>query len=123
MIASLRGTPAGVLVFLAYGFVLLAFLGLMLPLVIEQAVSAPISGIGLLWMLLLAYLIFTLTLVLQRKRVAWHLALGLASLTLPLIPLLAVAAGPVGGIFAIALAATVFGALLGRRVRDWFSEA
>jgi hypothetical protein len=123
MLGSLRGMPAGVAIFLAYGFVLLALLGLMLPLIVEQAVEAPVSGIGLLWMLLLAYLIFTLTLVLQRKRVAWHLALGLASLTLPLIPLLAIVAGFVGAVFAVALAAAVFGALLGGGARGWFSEA
>src|ERR687894_401356 len=108
MLGSLRGMPAGVAIFLAYGFVLLALLGLMLPLIVEQAVEAPVSGIGLLWMLLLAYLIFTLTLVLQRKRVAWRLALGLARLTLPLVPLLGAVAGVPGALFALAVAGLVF---------------
>ena len=40
-------------------------------------------------MVLLAYTIFTTTLVLQRKQAARGLALGLASLTIPLVPLLA----------------------------------
>ena len=40
-------------------------------------------------MVLLAYTIFTTTLVLQRKQAARDLALGLASLTIPLVPLLA----------------------------------
>ena len=39
-------------------------------------------------MVLLAYTIFTTTLVLQRKQAARGLALGLASLTIPLVPLL-----------------------------------
>ena len=38
-------------------------------------------------MILLAYTIFTITLVLQRKQAARGLALGLASLTLPAVPL------------------------------------
>ena len=44
---------------------------------------------GLVVMVLLAYTIFTTTLVLQRKQAARGLALGLASLTIPLVPLLA----------------------------------
>jgi hypothetical protein len=122
MVSTLRGMPAGVLVFLVYGFVLLAFLGLTLPLVVAEAVQAPVSGIGLLWMLLLAYLIFTLTLALQRKQVAWRLALGLASLTLPLVPLLGVFAGAVGAVFAFALAVALFLALLRPSARAWFIE-
>jgi hypothetical protein len=123
MLATLRAMPRGVLVFLVYGFVLLAFLGLTLPLVVAEAVQAPVSGIGLLWMLLLAYLIFTMTLVLQRKQVAWRLALGLASLSLPLVPLLGVFAGAVGALFAVALAGALFLALLRPGVRAWFTEA
>jgi len=122
VLASLRGMPGGVLVFLGYGFALLAFLGLTLPLVVAEAVQAPVSGIGLLWMLLLAYLIFTLTLVLQRKEVAWRLALGLASLTVPLVPLLGVLAGIPGAVFALALALIVFTSLFRPGVRAWFTE-
>ncbi len=122
MLATLRAMPRGVLAFLAYGFALLAFLGLTLPLVVAEAVQAPVSGIGLLWMLLLAYLIFTLTLVLQRKQVAWRLALGLASLTLPLVPLLGFLAGAAGAVFALALAVALFLALLRPGVRAWFTE-
>ena len=75
--------PNGVRVVLAFGFVLLAGIGLTLPLVINQAVEAPVSPLGLLWMLLLAYLVFTLTLILQRKQAGWLLSLGLASLSVP----------------------------------------
>ena len=41
-------------------------------------------------MVLLAYTIFTTTLVLQRKQAGRGLALGLASLTIPLVLLLAI---------------------------------
>ena len=50
-------------------------------------------------MVLLAYTIFTTTLVLQRKQAARGLALGLASLTIPLVPLLLLSRLIVEGIF------------------------
>jgi hypothetical protein len=46
---------------MGYCFVVLTAIGLTLPLVIDQAVSAPITFVGLVVMLLLAYLIFTMT--------------------------------------------------------------
>ena len=122
MLATFRAMPGGVRVFLAYGFVILAILGLTLPLVVAQAVDTPITFIGLVWMALLAYLIFTITLVLQRKQAAYGLSIGLATLTLPLIPLLALVAGAPGAIFAVALAVAVFGALRRQTSRAWFSE-
>ena len=79
MFELLRQMPGGVRLVLAFGFALLAVVGLTLPLVIDQAVEAPVSPVGLLWMLLLAYLVFTLTLILQRKQAAWLLSLGLAT--------------------------------------------
>jgi hypothetical protein len=123
MLDTLRTMPNGVRVFLAYALILLALLGLTLPLVIEQAVEAPISFVGLVWMVLLAYAIFTVTLVLQRKQAAWMLSLGLASLTIPLVPVLAFAAGPIGLLFALVLALILFRALWPRSVRAWFNEA
>ncbi|HUG48972.1 MAG TPA: hypothetical protein VMP67_11245, partial [Candidatus Limnocylindria bacterium] len=114
--------PAGVIVLLAYGLALLVLLSLSLPLVVDQAIEAPISVLGLLWMLLLAYLIFTITLTLQRKRAAWGLALGLASLSLPLILLLLWWGGLPGAGLGLLLAAILFLSLRGRRVRAWFSE-
>ncbi|MGZ6260464.1 MAG: hypothetical protein ACXWN5_06390 [Candidatus Limnocylindrales bacterium] len=122
MLDTLRTMPNGVRVFLAYALTLLALLGLTLPLVVQQAVEAPISFVGLVWMILLAYLIFTITLVLQRKQAAWGLSLGLASLTVPLVPLLAYVAGVPGLVFALVLVLILFRALRPRSVRAWFSE-
>ena len=48
MIELIRSMPGGVRVVLAFGFTLLAGMGLTLPLVINQAVEAPISALGLL---------------------------------------------------------------------------
>jgi hypothetical protein len=122
MIEQLQAMPAGVRILLLYGLTLLAVLALTLPLVLEQAVEAPVSPLGLLWMLLLAYLIFTITLILQRKQAAWGLSIGLASLSLPLIPILYLWAGLVGGLVGLVISAVLFLSLRSPRVRGWFVE-
>jgi len=122
MIVLLRQMPNGVRLLLAFGFVLLAFIGLTLPLVIDLAVEQPVSPLGLLWMLLLAYLVFTLTLILQRKQAAWLLSIGLASLSIPLAVILFTWAAAVGLVAGLALAAALFLALRGPQARAWFSE-
>ncbi|HSH21727.1 MAG TPA: hypothetical protein VK992_03805 [Candidatus Caenarcaniphilales bacterium] len=122
MLDVLRSMPNGVRILLIYGLTLLAVLALTLPLVLEQAVEAPVSPLGLLWMLLLAYLIFTLTLILQRKQAAWGLSIGLASLSLPLIPILYFWAALPGALIGLALSAILFLSLRSRVVRAWFVE-
>lgn len=120
---QLRGMPRGVLVFLLYGFAILAFLGLTMPLIVAQAIEAPISFPGLVWMLLLAYLIFTLTLVMQRKQAAYPLALGLASLGLTLVPIMYLSpAGLPGAIIALAVTLLVIWSLRRPASRGWFVE-
>jgi hypothetical protein len=115
--------PRGVLLFLGYAFIVLAILGLSMPLVLDQAVQAPISFVGVVWMALLAYLIFTMTLVLQRKQAAYMLSLGLTSL---MVPLAAVVFFTPGGfvvtIAALVLFVVVVLALRRPRSRAWFSE-
>lgn len=120
--SHLRAMPNGVRILLAYGLTMLAVLALTLPLILAQAVEAPISPLGLLWMLLLAYLIFTLTLILQRKQAAWGLSIGLASLSLPLIPILFLWAGALGALVGLLLSAVLFLALRRPAVRSWFIE-
>lgn len=122
MLQVLRSMPNGVRLVLLFGFVLLAGIGLTLPLIISLAVEAPVSPLGLLWMLLLAYLIFSLTLILQRKQAAWMLSLGLASLAVPIALILFFWAGVPGGIFGIGLTGLLFTGLRGERVHGWFSE-
>jgi len=120
---TVRAMPPGVLVFLGYSFVVLSVLGLSMPVVIDQAVQAPITFIGLVWMLLLAYLIFTMTLVLQRKQAAYMLSLGLTSLLLPLATVLLFApAGWILSIAAVLLFIVVVWSLRRPRSREWFSE-
>jgi hypothetical protein len=124
MLQLVRQMPPGVLVFLAYAFLVLSVLGLALPIVIEQAVVAPISFIGLVWMLLLAYLIFTMTLVLQRKQAAYALSLGLASLVLPLALIVLFAEGGwiLSSVLVVAFVVVVW-SLRRPRSRAWFVEA
>ena len=122
MLRAWRAMPNGVRIFLVYAFTLLGLVGLTLPVVVNEAVEAPISPIGLLWMLLLAYLIFTITLVLQRKQAAYVLSIGLASLTVPLVLLLGMFAGIPGAAFALVLAVILFVSLRRPSVRGWFVE-
>jgi hypothetical protein len=120
---TVRAMPPGVLVFLGYAFLVLTGLGLSMPVVVDQAVQAPITFIGLVWMLALAYLIFTMTLVLQRKQAAYMLSLGLTTLLLPLAGVLLFApAGWILSIAALALFALVVWSLRRPRSRAWFSE-
>ena len=122
MLEQLRQMPNGVRVLLAFGFCLLAVVAVTLPLIVEQAVEAPVSPLGLLWMLLLAYVIFTLTLILQRKQAGWTLSVGLATLSLPLVAVLYVWAGVLGALPGLTLAAILFVSLRNASVRGWFTE-
>jgi hypothetical protein len=123
MISTFREMPGGVRLFLAYAFLILALIGITLPAVVNLATGdAPISGIGLVAVLLLAYTIFTITLVLQRKQAAWSFSQGLATLTIPLVPFLYLAAGIAGAVFAAALALLLFRGLRSAKARAWFNE-
>lgn len=119
---SRRVPPPGVLFFLGYGFLILAAIGVSLRTVVDAAIGAPISFPGLVIMILLAYTIFTITLVLQRKEAARGLAVGLSTLTIPLTLFLLVSPVPL-----VALGPGMLGLLLwiGLRrpaSRGWFSE-
>jgi len=120
--------PGGIRIFLVYGFLILGLVGLSLRFVVDQAISAPVSPLGVVVMILLAYTIFTMTLVFQRKEAARGLALGLASLTLPAIPLAwlsFVQTGPriAATLFVLALALLLFRGLLTPEVRAYLDEA
>jgi len=122
MIARLRAMPPGILLFLIYGFVILAGIAIVLPGVVEMAVLVPITFTGLVLMVLLAYTIFTLTLVLQRKQAGRGFALGLASLTLPLVPLLVIGGLLVPAIVVAVVAALLLYGLLRADVRGYLTE-
>ena len=113
MVASIREMPAGIRLFLVYALLILAGIGLSLRFVVDQAISAPVSLPGIVVMILLAYTIFTTTLVLQRKQAAYGLAIGLASLTVPLVLLLLVSpVHPALPVFTAAFGLLLFRGLL-----------
>jgi hypothetical protein len=122
MIDRVRAMPGGIRLFLLYAFLILAGIGLALRTVVDLAISTPVSFEGLVVMALLAYTIFTTTLVLQRKQAARGLALGLASLTVPLVPLLLLSGLLVEGIFVGTLGLLLFRGLLRPEIRAYLSE-
>jgi len=122
MVDRIREMPGGIRLFLVYALGLLVLIGLSMRYVIDLAIGAPVSGPGIVVMVLLAYTIFTTTLVLQRKQASRGLALGLASLTLPLLVYLALAGLVPQTIFIGALAALLFRGLLRSEVRAYLSE-
>jgi hypothetical protein len=122
MLQTVRQMPVGIRIFLVYAFAILAGIGISLRYVVDQAIGAPISGTGVVVMVLLAYTIFTTTLVLQRKEASRSLAIGLASLTLPLIPFLLLNGLVPQGLVVAVLAAALFLGLTKASVRAWLSE-
>jgi hypothetical protein len=119
--------PAGIRLFLAYALVILGLVGLSLRFVVDAAVSAPVSGVGVVVMALLAYTIFTTTLVIQRKEASRQLALGLASLTIPAVPLalFTFSLSPLGPVLAVALgilSVALFRGLTRASARAWLNE-
>ena len=119
---QLLDMPPGVRVFLGYGFLILGGIGLSLRWVIDMAISAPVSLPGVVDMVLLAYTIFTMTLVIQRKEAARSLALGLSTLTLPSILYLLLVAQPFIALFVTLVAVALFRGLTRPAVRAWLSE-
>ena len=73
-------------------------------------------------MVLLAYTIFTTTLVIQRKEAGRTLALGLSTLTIPAVPLALLAAQPVFALFVAVLARSSSAGLTRPAVRAWLNE-
>jgi len=122
MLETVRRMPAGIRIFFVYAFAILAGIGISLRYVVDQAIGAPVSPTGVVVMVLLAYTIFTTTLVLQRKEAARTLAIGLASLTLPLIPFLLVNGLLPQGLVLSAFALALLHGLMRPSVRAWLNE-
>ncbi|MBA2299336.1 MAG: hypothetical protein H0W22_01025 [Chloroflexi bacterium] len=124
MISRIRLMPGGIRLFLVYAFLILTGIGLSLRFVVDQAIAAPVSPLGVIVMVLLAYTIFATTLVLQRKQAARGLAIGLASLTVPTALLLATIPVPIAApVFVAALGVLLFRGLLRPEVRAYLNEA
>lgn len=123
MIARIRAMPTGIRLWLVYAGLILAVIGLSLRFVVDEAIAAPVSPVGILVMVLLAYTIFSTTLVLQRKQAAFGLAIGLASLLVPLVGLLLVSpVHPALPVFVAAFGLLLFRFLLRPEVRTYLAE-
>ena len=120
---SVRAMPGGIRLFLIYAALILVAIGLSLRFVVDEAIAAPISPLGILVMVLLAYTIFTTTLVLQRKQAARGLAIGLASLIIPAVFVLATSpVHPATPFFVAAFGVLLFRGLLRPEVRTYLAE-
>lgn len=122
VMVSVRGMPWGIGLFLAYAFLILAGVGLTLPGVVEQAQLVPITLLGVVLMALLAYTIFTITLVLQRKAAARSLAYGLATLAVPAIPLLLLAGQVIAAVLIGAFGILLVAGLRSPAVSAWLDQ-
>ena len=122
MLETLRTMPSGLRIFLVYALAILAIIGLSMRYVVDLAVATPITVQGVAVMALLAYTIFSVTTVLQRKQAARGLALGLASLTIVALPFLALYwPWPLLAID-VAVGLLLFHGLTRPAVRTWLSE-
>lgn len=134
--APTRATPLAVRAWFVVAFGLLALTGLLLGRIVEFvdfSERAPFSLLGIFMMVELAVLLFGITVALQRKRIAYRFALGIAFLPVPVLaglpPILlemppAAANGwylltvPIG----LLLTVTLVAGLLRSGARAWFSE-
>jgi hypothetical protein len=114
--------PWGVALFLGYAFLLLAGIGLTMGYVVDLATTMAVSLPGVVDMILLAYTIFTITLVLQRKAAARGLAIGLSSLIVPALLFMAVAGAWPAVAFLVALVALLVRGLRRPATTAWLSE-
>ncbi|HEY8238577.1 MAG TPA: hypothetical protein VIF63_04000 [Candidatus Limnocylindrales bacterium] len=119
---SIRGMPWGVALFLAYGALILIGVGLSLGSVVDQAIIVPITLQGAVLMALLAYTIFTMTLVLQRKAAARGLALGLTTLAVPAVPLAVLNGQVIGALFIVVVALLLVRGLRAPSALAWLDQ-
>ncbi len=119
---SLRGMPWGVGLFLGYAFLILVGIGLSMGPIIDLAQTMAVSLPGVVDMVLLAYTIFTITLVLQRKAASRGLAFGLTSLIVPALLFTLVANLLPVAVFLGALVVLLVRGLRTPGARAWLSE-
>lgn len=136
VVAPSSSMPLAVRLWFVVAFALLGFTGLLLGRVVEFidfSERAPFSLLGIFMMVELAAVLFGITTALQRKRIAWRFAIGIAFLPVPILaglpPVLlelppTAAAGwylltvPIGLVLTVGLLA----GLLRQPARDWFNE-
>jgi len=55
MLQTIRSMPGGIRLFLVYALMILVGIALSLRVVVDQAIAAPVSPLGIVVMVLLAY--------------------------------------------------------------------
>ena len=81
-------TPTAVRLWFGWAFVLLAVTGLLMGRIVEFidfSERAPFSLLGIFMMIELAAVLFGITVALQRKRIAYRFAIGIALLPVPIL--------------------------------------
>lgn len=80
--------PWGVRAWFVWAFALLAMTGIFLPQIIsfvDFSEKAPFSLLGIFMMFELAVLLFGITVAMQRKRIGFRFAIGIAVLAAPIL--------------------------------------
>ena len=80
--------PVAVTLWFAWAFLLLAVTGLLMGRIVEFidfSERAPFSVLGIFMMIELAAVLFGITVALQRKRIAYRFAIGIALLPVPIL--------------------------------------
>jgi len=80
--------PFAVRIWFVVAFMLLGLTGLLLGRIVEFidfSERAPFSLLGIFMMIELAIVLFTITVALQRKRIAYRFAIGIAFLPVPVL--------------------------------------
>ena len=83
-----NSAPWPIRLWFVWAFVLLALTGLLLPKIVaftDFSEKAPFSLLGIFMMAELAAVLFGITVVLQRKRIGFRFALGIAILAVPML--------------------------------------
>lgn len=128
--------PLPVRLWFVWAFVLLGLTGLLLGRIVEFidfSERAPFSLLGIFMMVELALLLFGITVALQRKRIAYRFAIGIAFLAVPVLAglppaLLEFPPEAANGWYALtiplgaAITTVLLVGLLRRATRAWFSE-
>jgi hypothetical protein len=114
--------PRSIWLFLVYAFLILTGVGLSLGYVVDTALEVPITLQGMVVMALLAYTIFTITLVLQRKAAARNLAIGLTTLAVPAVPLALLAGQVILAVGAAVLAFVIYRGLRSPAAGAWLDQ-
>jgi len=129
-------TPLGVLLWFGWALILLAITGVLLPKIIgfvDFSPNAPFSLLGIFMMAELALVIFGITVALQRKRIAWRMAVLISFLPVPILAglppaLLGLSGSAAAGWYVlfvpigVVISAVLVGLLLRRSARAYFSE-